>query len=201
MARLAIGLVHWPVVDRAGKVVATSITNYDIHDIARAARTYGVERYYLIHPMKEQQIFVSRILDHWRVGEGAKFNPMRKTALLDVYTTSTIDEALSDWNGHAKLVATSARNFPDKNISFSDLRAKLKCSVMKSKDERLTQGIEEDAECYFLLFGTGFGLTQETLDRCNYILEPIKGSSKDDYRHLSVRSAVSICLDRLLSTC
>jgi hypothetical protein len=34
------------------------------------------------------------------------------------------------------------------------------------------------------------------IERCEYILEPIAGAS--DYNHLSVRSAVSIIMDRLL---
>ena len=47
-----------------------------------------------------------------------------------------------------------------------------------------------------LLFGTGFGLTDEVMDSSYKILEPIRGNTK--YNHLSVRSAVSIILDRLL---
>ena len=34
---------------------------------------------------------------------------------------------------------------------------------------------------------------------CDYILEPVQAGS--DYNHLSVRSAVSIILDRLLGEC
>nr|HPI41871.1 RNA methyltransferase [Pseudobdellovibrionaceae bacterium] len=37
------------------------------------------------------------------------------------------------------------------------------------------------------------------LKSCDGVLEGIQGASVDNYRHLSVRSAVSICLDRLLS--
>ena len=52
-------------------------------------------------------------------------------------------------------------------------------------------------ECYFILFGTGYGM-EESLFKGTRVLEPIKGGSKEDYRDLSVRSAASICLDRLL---
>jgi hypothetical protein len=142
---------------------------------------YGVERYYIIHPMQEQLMFVSRLLEHWRVGDGAKFNPMRKTALTMVHTASSLDEALRDWGGDPKLVATHARKVEGaREINFKDLRARV-------NEEQL-----------FLLFGTGFGMTDEVMCQCHYLLEPIRGSSADDYRHLSVRSAVSICLDRLL---
>ena len=37
---LAVGLVHYPIMDRAGTTVATNVTNFDIHDIARASRTF-----------------------------------------------------------------------------------------------------------------------------------------------------------------
>ncbi|MGL5950307.1 MAG: RNA methyltransferase, partial [Cetobacterium sp.] len=40
------------------------------------------------------------------------------------------------------------------------------------------------------------GLIDEVMNMSDYILEPIRGAA--DYNHLSVRSAVSIILDRLL---
>ena len=46
-----------------------------------------------------------------------------------------------------------------------------------------------------VLFGTGYGMTKETMEDFDYILEPIYGHG--EYNHLSVRSAVSIILDRL----
>ena len=71
--RLSVALIHYPVFDRAGKQVATNITHFDIHDIARVCRVYGVDRYYIVHPSVEQLMFVSRVLDHWRVGAGKTF--------------------------------------------------------------------------------------------------------------------------------
>lgn len=183
--KVAVGLVHWPVYDRAKTVVATNVTNLDVHDIARAARVYGVDRYYIIHPMQDQLMFVSRMLEHWRIGDGAKFNPMRRTALTMVHTAESVEAAVSDWGGSPYLVATRARPLEGvPPISFHDLRTKIEAGG-------------EDAKL-FLLFGTGFGLTEEIFQKCHSLLEPIKGASKDDYRHLSVRSAASICLDRLL---
>jgi hypothetical protein len=49
-----------------------------------------------------------------------------------------------------------------------------------------------------LLFGTGWGLTNEMLAECDFVLEPIAGLGKNSYNHLSVRSAAAIILDRLL---
>jgi tRNA (guanine37-N1)-methyltransferase len=47
-------------------------------------------------------------------------------------------------------------------------------------------------EPIFLLFGTGWGLTYNTLQLGDFILKPIEGIS--DYNHLSVRAASAIIL-------
>jgi hypothetical protein len=185
-APLALALMHYPTIDRQKRIVATNITNFDIHDIARACRVYGIDRYYLVHPLQDQLMFVERVLDHWRVGEGSKFNPMRRTALVDVHTAKNLEAALADW-GHpdARVVATAARPMDaQKSFTFRGMKSTL----------------ETDTDPYILVFGTGFGLTQDFISSCYGILEPISGASKDNYRHLSVRSAVSICLDRLLGS-
>jgi hypothetical protein len=189
--KIALGLLHYPIFDRHKKIVATNITNLDVHDIARACRVYGIERYYIIHPMEEQLMFVSRMLEHWRIGDGARFNPMRKTALTMVHTAPSLEKAVAEWSiagggepEKVELVSTHARALDGvPQLSFRGLREK----IAEDEDGRL-----------FLLFGTGFGLTDEMMRSCTGLLEPIRGASKDDYRHLSVRSAVSICLDRLL---
>lgn len=182
--RMAIALVHHPVRDRMQKTVATNITNFDIHDIARAATVYGVEKYYIIHPMAEQQMFVERVLDHWRTGQGAKFNPMRKTALGMVKVASSVEEAMADWNvPEALTIATSARTeWAKRKYSFNELRNEM----------------HVEKKPVFMLFGTGFGMTEGLISSCSGVLEGIRGAPPKDYRHLSVRSAVSICLDRVM---
>ncbi len=185
-APLAVALMHYPTKDRLGKLVATNITNFDIHDIARACRVYGIDRYYLIHPLKDQLMFVERVLDHWNVGEGSKFNPMRKTALRDTKTAENLEMAMADWGyKNARIVATAARSSGEQiPFTFNSFK----------------ETLETETQPYILVFGTGFGLTADFMKTCYGVLEPIKGNSADDYRHLSVRSAVSICLDRLLGS-
>jgi hypothetical protein len=39
MTRVAVALLHYPVLDRSGATVTTSITNLDLHDMARSARS------------------------------------------------------------------------------------------------------------------------------------------------------------------
>ena len=182
--RLAIGLVHYPILDGQKDIVATNVTNFDIHDIARAARVYGVEKYYIIHPIREQLMFVDRVLDHWRVGVGAKYNPMRRTALVNVKTAENVEKALEDWGVSDVLtVATHAR--------------KVEGAPYYTLGELKSELFEKDRPV-LLLFGTGFGLTEDFMRSCGGVLESIKGAPPSDYRHLSVRSAVSIILDRVM---
>ncbi len=181
---LAIGLLHYPMLDGKKEIVVTNITNFDVHDIARAAQVFGIQRYFLIHPIREQLMFVERILDHWRVGQGSKYNPMRKTALGRVRSAESLLKALEDWGVEKPLIiATHARPIEGvKTYSFKELKSVL----------------HDDKKPVFLLFGTGFGMTEDFMQGCDGVLESIRGAPPEDYRHLSVRSAVSICLDRLM---
>jgi hypothetical protein len=180
--RLALGLVHYPIVDREKRVVATNITNFDIHDIARACTVYGVEKYYMIHPLREQLMFVERILDHWRVGQGARYNPYRRTALAPVMTVPDLASAQRDWEPNL-VIGTHARPVT---------------GVPAWTVAQLRDFLQKDEARVLLLFGTGFGMTPEYMSEMDGILESIHGAPPQDYRHLSVRSAVSIYLDRLL---
>ena len=44
------------------EIVATSVTNFDIHDISRTSKTYGVEGYYIVTPVDAQQELTKRII-------------------------------------------------------------------------------------------------------------------------------------------
>lgn len=179
---LYMALLHYPVYDKNGQVVTTAITNMDIHDIARSARTYGVKRFYVVTPVKALQKLAQKILHHWEQGYGSNYNKTRKEALALVCLKDTLDDAIMDVEQHCgskpQLVVTSAR--PGRGrTSFSHLRQMLR-----------------ETKPFMLLLGTGWGLTEEVLNRSDYILEAIDGGT--DYNHLSVRSAAAIILDRLV---
>jgi hypothetical protein len=181
-SHLYLGLVHYPIYDKRREVVATAITNLDIHDIARCAKTFGVGGFFIITPLESQVQLAERIIRHWVEGVGSVYNPTRKESLSLVRVSRTIDEADREisglWKKKVRRVATGASPHP-KSIDFGFLRKLL-------KDENTP---------LFLLFGTGWGLTQEVKDDSDYVLAPIEGKG---YNHLSVRSAVAIILDRLL---
>ncbi len=179
-----LALVHYPVYDKNHKVVATSVTNLDIHDIARACRTYGLQGYYLVHPVSAQRELTQRIVGHWQTAEGMTQNESRSEALGLVRVSATVEEVISEIQDKHQtppvVVATSARPRTN-NITVKDLNA---------RDELKSRPL-------LLLFGTGWGLTDEWLDKADGLLAPILGHS--GYNHLAVRTAVGIILDRLFS--
>lgn len=180
-ASLFIVLLHYPVLNRTGDIITTSVANMDIHDISRVARTYGVKRYYLTTPIAEQRDLVLRILNHWQCGYGATFNPHRKEAFRITAVKNNLEEVLREISAtdpRVKLVATGACLRGD-SISHRALREK----------------IETGEDSFLIVFGTGSGLASEIVRQADYRLEPIMGPGT--YNHLSVRAAVAITLDRL----
>ncbi len=177
-----IALLQYPVYNKNGDVVTTSVANMDVHDISRAARTYGVERFYIVTPIVPQQELVGKILRHWQKGYGSCCNPSRREAFQVACVKSSLEEAIEDIAGakgvNPRIVATGA-GLTGELLTFKALKVK----IMESRDP------------YLLLFGTGWGIAEEVLRKADYFLEPIKGVA--DYNHLSVRSAVSVVLDRL----
>jgi hypothetical protein len=180
---LYIALLHYPVINKEGKVVTTSIANMDIHDIARSAKTYGVERFYVINPVAAQRTLAAKIIDHWQEGYGASYNPSRKDAFEKVKIKSGLDEVLAEIttvNGCRPQVIVTGACFQDELLECSKLRQMLKSNHLP----------------YLLIFGTGSGIAKEIVNQADYRLEPIRG--KDGYNHLAVRSAVAIILDRIV---
>jgi len=177
-----IGLLHYPVYNKRMDVISTSVTNLDIHDIARISCTYDVKRYYVIHPLDTQRKLIGDILDYWQSGYGAAYNTDRKAALDRVALIpgleETKEEIRKETGSLPTVVTTDARIYPN-TLTYRDLRRRL-----------------GDGSPYLILFGTGWGIEKETMLECDYILEPVYGAG--DYNHLSVRSAVAIIMDRLL---
>ncbi len=178
-----IALLHHPVLNKAGEIIGSAVTNLDLHDIARAARTYGVGRYYVASPYDDQHHLIGEIVGHWRDGHGATYNPARRDALGIIQPARDLAEIVGDCQrrhgSRPLLVATTAKSMPDA-VSCRDLRRTL----------------EQNGRPVLLLFGTAHGLAPACMEQADAVLAPIRGAT--DYNHLSVRSAVSIILDRLL---
>ncbi|HEY4121211.1 MAG TPA: RNA methyltransferase [Byssovorax sp.] len=180
--RLAVALVHHPVLDREGQVVTTAVTNLDVHDFARSARTYGVTDVFVVHPIAAQRELVTRIRDHWTQGSGKKRIPDRADALELVRIVPSLDDAYAALGGRdhveAWTTAASARGGP--LSSFAEARARL-----------AGEGTA------LLMFGTGWGLARELVAGAAVRLAPIRARADTGWNHLSVRAACAIALDRL----
>jgi hypothetical protein len=172
-----VALVHHPVLDRNGRVVSTALTNLDLHDIARATRTYGLGGFLIVHCVEAQRQLARRIADHW-LTLGAELNDFRRQAIATLRVVSTLADAkalVAEAAGATpRLIATAARPSPGA-LGFGAVRALPGPTL--------------------LVLGTGWGLADEALAACDARLRPVAGGT--DYNHLSVRSACAIILDRL----
>ena len=57
--RLHAALIHYPVYNKKKQIISTSLTNLDLHDIARTARTYDLANYFLIQPIESQRELIN----------------------------------------------------------------------------------------------------------------------------------------------
>lgn len=180
-AKLAVALVHHPVLNRRGEEVTSSVTTIDVHDFARTCRTYGVKDLFIITPIKTQQRLVERLSRHWTEGYGAEFNPSRKEALTCVKVVDSVDDMIDNLKlgaSQVTLVTTGAKR-SETVTGYPEARRVL-----------------EGEGRFALLFGTGHGLAPQVMSRASLRLAPIEGV--DGFNHLPVRCAVAIILDRLL---
>ncbi len=182
MRRLAIALVHHPVLDGKGAIVTTAVTNLDVHDLARSARTYGCSDYFVTHPIAAQRELVSRILEHWTDGSSGRRIPDRREALRVLRIVESLDAAIEALGGREQVEvwATAAREL-GAVLSFAEARIRL----------------EGEGKTVLLVFGTGWGFAPAVVREADALLEPIR-STIGDYNHLSVRAACAIALDRLV---
>jgi len=177
---VAVALLHYPVVDRQGAVVTTAVTNLDVHDIARSAHTYGLSKFFVVHPVAAQRELVLRIRTHWVDGSGARRIPDRKPAMEIVRIVSSLDDVMADVGRNAELWATSAA--PGGTLDVGHAREALGAA----------------GPPVVILFGTGWGLAPEVHERSAHRLVGIRSPRVDGYNHLSVRAAAAITFDRLL---
>jgi len=181
-----LALMHHPVKNKNGETIASAVTNLDLHDLSRIAKTYGVSAVYVITPLTDQQTLVRKIVSHWQDGYGAVYNPKRREALNLVRVTDSLEAAVNEIrtlepDRPVATVATGAAE-NDGAISFKDFQHKL----------------ASEKSAFLLMLGTAWGLTGEAIAAADFVLAPIRGNT--GYNHLPVRAAAAIILDRLLGT-
>jgi tRNA (guanine37-N1)-methyltransferase len=178
---LYLALMHYPVLDREQKSVCSSLTNLDIHDLARSACAYGLGGFFAVTPLEDQLLILQELLRHWISGPGSASNPDRREALTRAIPARSLEEAASlveKRHGIPPLIWGSSARMTNSTISFDEARKILYRHPV------------------ILLLGTGHGLAPEIIARCEAMLPPLRRVAP--YSHLSVRCAGTVLLDRLL---
>lgn len=179
-----VALMHTEVNLKEGRVGTTSIASLDIHDTARACATYNIKNFFIVSPLHDQQEVTKTFLSFWRSEQGTKYNPSRQHAVNIVQLVTSFEHLLTtieQQEGMQPIVITTS-----------------------AQDHQFGAKIDyqSQAEAWkhhrpvLFVFGTGQGLSNRILELSDYALIPVQGLST--YNHLSVRSAVSIILDRWL---
>jgi hypothetical protein len=179
---LYMALLHYPVYNRTGRVIATAVTNVDVHDMSRVGATYDVKGVFLVTPVEQQRVLIGEMIDHWTSGLGASYNPRRKEAIERSRVVRDLEEAIKhviEKSGTTPLLIGTGANVQERMVSFSGMR-----TILESRTGSA-----------MVIFGTGWGLERSFMESFDYVLAPVLGPG--EYNHLSVRSAAAIILDRL----
>ncbi|MFW5887838.1 MAG: RNA methyltransferase, partial [Bacteriovoracia bacterium] len=140
--KVYLGLVHGPVLNKKGDEITTSVTNLDIHDIARSCRTFGVEEYYIMTPIHAQHDLLERIVGHWKTDKSNMYNPDRFDALRSVVPVHSIEQAIENITkkeGKSPLITVTGANFKE----------------YEGGPQQLIEKVTLDNNAILLLFGTG----------------------------------------------
>ncbi|MBY0353578.1 hypothetical protein K2W90_04410 [Candidatus Babeliales bacterium] len=179
-----VAIMHTQIMLKGGMVGQSSVASLDIHDVARTARTYDVENFFIVCPLRDQQQIIGTFLEFWYSDKGQEYNKGRSDAVQRIKPVNELTEVLAfieEKEGKKPLIiTTSARHYDQ----------------IPTIDYYSQSEVWQQERPVLLIFGTGQGLAPEVLEQSDYLLLPVQGMC--DYNHLSVRSAVSIILDRWL---
>ena len=171
--KVAVALLHHPVLNRQGETSTTAITAIDVHDFARSCAFYQIGPVYLVHPAQGMHALVHDMTDYWLHGAGGERNPRRRHVLQAIRMVYSLEDILEE--ADYQLWYTSAQESEHACVEPAELAA------MEGK--------------HLIVFVTGSGLDSAKLPTPNGWLSPIVGIGS--VRHLSVRAALAIYLDRL----
>ncbi|MDQ6989106.1 MAG: RNA methyltransferase [Mariprofundaceae bacterium] len=162
------------MLNKDGESSATSVSSIDIHDFARTCAFYDVAPVYIIHPAAAMQSFVHELTGHWLKGKRGTLNPGRREVMQQIKVVADLRDVFKDED--YQLWYTSAE--PPEGAALVS-----PASLCEKEGKHL------------IVFGTGHGLDVNHLPAENGWLFSIEGMGK--VRHLSVRAALAIYLDRL----
>ena len=174
-----LALIHHPVLNRHGEVSSTAVTNVDVHDVARAGRTYGVEKFFVVTPIALQQELIDRVIRHWTHGSGGKRSATRRQAFDIVEVIASVDAAkqrIRDLTGREPRLAVTGASLREEVTGWPEAR------LMAAADDPI-----------LLMFGTGWGLAPQLISEADIRLPAIDSpNGPGGFNHLSVRAAAVI---------
>ncbi len=177
---LYLGLVHFPVLNKKNEITAVSLTNFDIHDIARVCCSYGLGGFFVITPLEDQQELARSLIRYWKKGQGGRNNPDRVQALDCVDVVADLEEAV-------QAIRKNCGVLPRQIASSAKTRG-------RTSYQEVRHALQDEA--VLLLLGTGHGLADQILDGADGLLPPLRAMSS--YNHLSVRTAAAVIVDRII---
>ncbi len=186
---LNLCLLHHPVLLKNGEAGSSSVTNLDIHDIARSACTYDCNSLFIVTPIEDQASLVNSIAGYWTKGQGARANHDRQDALSLVRHAYSFEEtvkSIEEESGQKPFIVGTSAQIP------KDKKGRALLSPMPFKE---LKKILKNRQI-LLLFGTSHGIPNFLLAQCDAILPPLRAFAR--YNHFSVRAAAALCLDRLI---
>lgn len=176
---LGFCLIHWPVKLENGRIGASSLTNLDVHDIARISRSYGLGAFYVLIPVADQLELANQIVAHWQTGP----NRDRAEALSTVRPVASFEEmrqAATEAHGIEPIFLAASAQWPKKNrIALAPSEVLALCAKRP----------------VIICLGTARGLSDMALASCDGQLAPLRYAGSN---HLPVRSAAAIIADRIL---
>src|SRR5262249_7204870 len=142
--------------------VTTAITNLDVHDLARSAKTYGCSDYFVVHPIQAQRDLVDKILSHWSQGSSGRRIPDRKEALALVRPVASLDDVWAALGGRTEIEVwvTAARDVGPP-LEYAEARSTL----------------EAVGKPVVIVFGTGWGLPPSVIAGADSVLPPVRSKN------------------------
>ena len=138
---------------REGAIVTTALTNLDVHDLARSARTYGCTDYFIVHPIEAQRELAKRIVEHWTRRLERQAHPRSQGRALDRARRPDArgrGEARSGARPTSRCGSRPRASLRQPTLAFAAARARLEARRRPP---------------VLLVFGTGWGLAPEVVDR------------------------------------
>lgn len=179
-----VAVMHTDVMIKGGRIGCSSVTSLDLHDIARSSATYGIKNMFMVSPLKDQLAIMDDLLAFWKSKAGQEYNKSRFDAVSRVVAIESLQatiDFIEKQEGKKPLVITTSAKIHDH----------------QAKIDYFCQGkVWKENRPVLFIFGTAQGLREEIITESDFLLVPVGGMT--NYKHLSVRSAVAIILDRWL---